>query len=238
MANGVGGRFSGSLDHGQWQWGLELTRWGFAGEERAAAAVSRIDAEGERTVYSYVDGLEEWFINDARGLEHGFTVHQPPAGRGDALRFEMAVLGELAPRIAANRRDVAFVDAQGSTALTYSGLQVWDADGRMLDARFEPHGRHLALSVDAACARYPITIDPIAQQAYLKASNTGAGDVFGFSVAVSGNTVVVGAQFEASAATGVNGDLADNSASNAGAAYVFAVSTFTVSGTVTGLAGD
>ena len=32
-----------------------------------------------------------------------------------------------------------------------------------------------------------------AQQAYLKASNTGAGDYFGYSVAISGDTVVVGA---------------------------------------------
>ncbi|MCZ7599565.1 MAG: FG-GAP repeat protein [Gammaproteobacteria bacterium] len=59
------------------------------------------------------------------------------------------------------------------------------------------------------------------QQAYLKASNTGAGDQFGFSVAVSGDNVVVGANVEDSAATGVNGNQADNSASFAGAAYVF-----------------
>src|SRR5262249_49575291 len=59
------------------------------------------------------------------------------------------------------------------------------------------------------------------QQAYLKASNTGGGDEFGISVAVSGDTVVVGARFEASNATGVNGNQADNSASQSGAAYVF-----------------
>ena len=51
----------------------------------------------------------------------------------------------------------------------------------------------LRLRVDDRDARYPLTIDPIAQQAYLKASNTGAGDHFGISVAVSGDTVVVGA---------------------------------------------
>ncbi|MCH7684743.1 MAG: FG-GAP repeat protein, partial [Gemmatimonadetes bacterium] len=51
------------------------------------------------------------------------------------------------------------------------------------------------------------------QQAYLKASNTDADDRFGFSVAVSGDTVAVGAEREASAATGVNGNEADNSAS-------------------------
>src|SRR5262249_18331914 len=59
------------------------------------------------------------------------------------------------------------------------------------------------------------------QQAYLKASNTGAVDNFGISVAVSGDTVVMGAPGESSGATGVNGNQADNSAPSAGAAYVF-----------------
>ncbi|OGA88286.1 MAG: hypothetical protein A2Z90_23140 [Burkholderiales bacterium GWA2_64_37] len=61
------------------------------------------------------------------------------------------------------------------------------------------------------------------QQAYVKASNTGADDHFGFSVALSddGNTLAVGAYWEASNATGINGDQANNSASAAGAAYVF-----------------
>ncbi|HEU4729732.1 MAG TPA: FG-GAP repeat protein [Kofleriaceae bacterium] len=61
------------------------------------------------------------------------------------------------------------------------------------------------------------------QEAYLKASNTGAGDNFGHSVALSGDTLAVGATDEASDATGGNpaSGQADNSASNAGAAYVF-----------------
>ena len=64
-----------------------------------------------------------------------------------------------------------------------------------------------------------------AQQAYLKASNTEARDVFGRSVALSGDTLAVGASWEDSAATGVNGDQADNSFatdaySGSGAVYV------------------
>lgn len=59
------------------------------------------------------------------------------------------------------------------------------------------------------------------QQAYLKASNTAAGDRFGTSVGVSGDTIVVGAYGEDSSATGVDGNQADNSDSQAGAAYVF-----------------
>ncbi len=61
----------------------------------------------------------------------------------------------------------------------------------------------------------------LSQRAYLKASNTGASDEFGYSVAISGDTVVVGAYNEDSSATGVNGEQNDNSAVNSGAAYVF-----------------
>src|SRR5262249_23061327 len=61
------------------------------------------------------------------------------------------------------------------------------------------------------------------QQAYIKASNTSAGDGFGMSVALSadGATLAVGALDEDSAATGVDGNQADNSAASAGAVYVF-----------------
>lgn len=60
------------------------------------------------------------------------------------------------------------------------------------------------------------------QQALLKASNTDAGDGFGYSVSVSQDTVAVGAPREASAGTGINQPVeADNGAARAGAVYVF-----------------
>ena len=59
------------------------------------------------------------------------------------------------------------------------------------------------------------------QQAYLKASNAEWLDEFGTSVSVDGDTMVVGAILEDSAATGVNGDQSDNSGGGSGAAYVF-----------------
>lgn len=59
------------------------------------------------------------------------------------------------------------------------------------------------------------------QQAYLKASNTDEGDAFGGSVAISGNTILVGAPREDSSAKGLNGDPWDNSAEDSGAAYIF-----------------
>ena len=61
------------------------------------------------------------------------------------------------------------------------------------------------------------------QQAYIKASNTGAGDQFGngMSLSADGNTLAVGALFEDSSATGINGDQSDNTATDSGAVYVF-----------------
>lgn len=58
---------------------------------------------------------------------------------------------------------------------------------------------------------------------YIKASNTGLNDMFGYALALSadGNTLAVGAWGEASNATGISGNQNDNSAINSGAVYVF-----------------
>ena len=59
------------------------------------------------------------------------------------------------------------------------------------------------------------------QEAYLKASNTEAEDIFGASLALFNNTLAVGARFEASGATGVDGDQTDNTTPKSGAVYLF-----------------
>ncbi|TGM09482.1 hypothetical protein EHQ86_02330 [Leptospira yasudae] len=63
-----------------------------------------------------------------------------------------------------------------------------------------------------------------AQEAYLKAPNAEAYDYFGYSLAISGDTLVVGAYLESSSDTTItNGTTAsaDNSAASSGAVYVF-----------------
>ena len=61
------------------------------------------------------------------------------------------------------------------------------------------------------------------QQAYVKASNTGAEDLFGQSVALSGDgsALAVATPNEDSSATGINGNQTDDSAVQAGAAYLY-----------------
>ena len=121
---------------------------------------------------------------------------------------------------------VVALSADGNT-MAVSAL--WESSGAT-----GVNGNQADNSVPQAGAAYIFTRSGGAwrQQAYLKASNTGEkgvgdvpgdGDQFGFSLALSddGNTVAVGAMSEDSNTSGINGDQADNSASSAGAVYVF-----------------
>jgi hypothetical protein len=113
------------------------------------------------------------------------------------------------------------------TSIAMSG----DANTMAVGAPFESggargvNGNQSDNSVYAAGAVYVYTRQGNAwtQQAYVKASNPGLNDHFGSSVALSrdGNTMAVAAHWEASAATGVNGNQNDDSIPQAGAVYVF-----------------
>jgi hypothetical protein len=217
--------FLASPKSADWNWGLELRSFGHGSAQTDVKGEAEASASGKRLSYRWQGGLEEWFVNDSRGLEQGWTIASRSVGApgpSEPLTLTLDVRGNLTPRISSDATGVSFHTTSGASALTYDGLKAWDADGKILPARFEATGkRTIRIAVDETGARYPITIDPIAQQAYLKASNTGAGDAFGFSVAVSGDTVIVGAYGEDSGATGVNGNQTSSSAVDSGAAYVF-----------------
>jgi len=206
-----------------WQWGLSLQSYGWGElEYQVSNDPLKIENEGQDLRYVWDSVMTEWFVNDRRGLEHGFTVWEKSSGEG-SLHVVLQVHGRLQPVVASSRKSVSFCSRKTNACiLTYDKLKVWDGTGRVLESHFEAHGEDgIRLIVDDEGARYPLTIDPIAQQVYLKASNSGEGDSFGFSVAVSGDTVVVGARNEDSVATGIDGDGSNNSALRAGAAYVF-----------------
>lgn len=212
-------------DEGDWTWGLELARWGYEGGALEVGMPQALHAEGQRVSREWDDALTEWWVNDTRGLEHGFTVHAAPADKAaSSLAFELRVLGGLQPKVNASKRGASFVAEDGAAVLTYDGLLAFDADGVDLTAWMEATEEGLRLIVNTTDARYPITIDPLVQMAYWKASNTDSYDSFGSVLAVSGDTVVVGARTEQSNATGVNPGAAaeaNNFGSGSGAAYVF-----------------
>ncbi|MFN7934472.1 MAG: FG-GAP repeat protein [Bryobacteraceae bacterium] len=205
-----------------WRWGLRLHRYGLRGDEQPCEHAVRLEPRRNGLVYTWDNNLEEWFLNEAGGLEHGFTVHRRPSGGGEWLQLRMVVQGDLRGVVQEGRRAIAFVNDAGQSVVHYGGLRAWDASGRQLRAEFQGEGDYgLLIEVDVRGAQYPLTIDPWAQQAYLKASNTGAGDWFGWAAALSGDTLVVGAPNEDSSATGVNGNQSNNGATDSGAVYVF-----------------
>jgi hypothetical protein len=147
----------------------------------------------ERNRVSYRRGaLTEWYANGPFGLEQGFTLAARPTGRqAGPLTLALALAGNLSPTIARDRQGVTFT---GST-LRYQGLTASDARGRRLRSWLELDGRTLLVRVADAGARYPLTIDPFVQQARLIPGDAQDGDTnFGSAVAVSGNTLVVGAE--------------------------------------------
>jgi len=227
-----GRAFLTSPDHQLWTWGLALESWGRPGHEHPVTGRPAATATGGRIEYNWGGPIREWFVNDARGLEQGWTVLDRPAhpdadgpAAESGLVVTLTVRGGLVPQVEPEGTTITFADQQGSAMLTYGGLKAWDADGRTLAARFvestDAGATRVRVWVNDRNARYPVTIDPVAQQAYLKASNTEAGDAFGRAVAVSGDTVVIGAPTEDSIAVGINGNQAGNTANGAGAAYVF-----------------
>jgi len=156
-------------------------------------------------------GLPNGTVNGPLGLEQGFTLERPPAyASGEALVLALQLSGAITAVPDSRGDGVSLHTPQGLALLRYRGLAAWDAEGRSLPAWWQIAGSEVRLRVDDATARYPLTIDPFFEDAKLAASDGAAGDFFGVSVAVSGNTVVVGAPGD---------DIGGNT--NQGSAYVF-----------------
>jgi hypothetical protein len=164
--------------------------------------------------------VTEWWANDTDGLEQGFVVDTRPAGTGSLEVRQTVVTSLVATR--SDRGDaVVFSDDTGER-LRFGQPAAWDADGRTLPMRLTLEGETLGFVVDDERATYPVTIDPTwTQQAYLQPTTHDQFAWFGRSVAVAGAWMVIGEPGNDSGATGVNGDPANSSANDAGAAYIF-----------------
>ncbi|HWB02490.1 MAG TPA: hypothetical protein VG796_05650 [Verrucomicrobiales bacterium] len=216
--------FLASAADGSWQWGLELKSVGFEGSVQHTIEKSpNLKAEGARLTRTWDGNIDEWYINGNGGLEHGFHIKHRPDGAGTTapLTIYLVVRGGLRPNASTDGQSVAFLNATRGSVLTYSGLKVWDADGRALPARMmAPSADQIGIEIDETNARYPLTVDPVAAPVYIKAHNPSGGDRFGTAVAISGDTVVVGAHLEDGSGAGVNPP-DTNTAGETGAAYVF-----------------
>jgi hypothetical protein len=200
--------------------GLRLRALGVGETSLTVADSPRLEGSGQTVRYIWSDHLVERWENSADGVEQWLELSARPAAGAGPLHLDFSLATDLRARLSADRHSLHLSD--GTRTIDFTKLLVWDADGTVVSAELELTPTGVRYLIADGGARYPLTIDPtFTQAAYLKASNTDPGDLFGYSVAVSNDTVVVGAIIESSDATGVNDNDNNNSAGWAGAAYVF-----------------
>ena len=148
------------------------------------------------------------------------------AGRSGALYVFVRTAGSWAQQAYIKASNTGGVDQLGiSVALSgdgntlAAGASGEDSDGTNIDGTQNNNN----LSGAGAAYVFARNAGNWSQQAYVKASNTDGGDFFGTIVGLSsdGNTLAVGAPFEGSSATGIDGDQDDENSFAAGAVYVY-----------------
>ncbi|MBO2012480.1 FG-GAP-like repeat-containing protein [Hymenobacter negativus] len=170
-------------------------RWTLRGIGRAGALALRpvadtlvrpTLADGHATYQQ--PGFAVDYDNTEAGVRQTFRLAARPAGIGP-VQVQLVVATALHARLAGDSA-VVFSQGEGNAAvLRYASLRAWDATGRTLPAhlRLGSGGTALALEVDDAEARYPLTIDPLASTAGTTLTGANAGDAFATSVALVGD---------------------------------------------------
>ncbi len=173
-----------------WEWGLALVRYGRPGTQVTLEA-SRLTPQGNRLHRDWgTSGLTEWYVNDSRGLKHGFTLAEAPGGAGE-VQLDLALSGALHPKVGAGGQVVDFSIPGGTTVLRYAELAVLDARGRELPARMEGFAeagvRGIRIVFEDRDAAYPVTVDPLATSAVWSNEAQQANARYGFSVSTAGD---------------------------------------------------
>ncbi len=171
-----------------WVWSLSFAGYG-RGTSLWPVQEARLSVVKNRIEYSR-GIVEEWYVNDPRGIEQGFVLKAPPEeaamaagaapfagqvappGRArdmkpdSLIHLDMDLDGELMPVVSGDGQAIDFVVPGGARVLRYAELVVTDARGKALQAWMEgvvdEAVRGIRLVFDDADAVYPITIDPLA----------------------------------------------------------------------------
>jgi hypothetical protein len=173
---------------------LHLRSLGYGAALHGVAA-GEVNGDGQSITIKR-NNVREWFVNTADGLEHGFTLDEPPSSarrKGLPLRLAMQVGAGWQAVADESGHHVTLRNADGQ-AVDYGKLVVRDARGVNLAARLIVVDEQVVIEVEDHDAEYPLTIDPLfTLLATFFAPDGAASDFFGSAIALDGNTAVVGA---------------------------------------------
>ncbi|HMX29108.1 MAG TPA: putative Ig domain-containing protein, partial [Blastocatellia bacterium] len=144
------------------------------------------------------NGVQEWFVNGPDGLEHGFTLAEAPGGRIAKVPLRVALQVGEGWRASASDDGARVVlrNANGQ-AIEYGKLIANDQLGQNIPARLTVADEQVVIEVEDGTAQYPLTIDPLfTLQQKLTAADGAPNDYLGYSVALDGNTAVIGAPYD------------------------------------------
>jgi hypothetical protein len=174
-------------EEGGWSLRLSLSALGRGptiGPVGAATLSARANAAELRRA-----ALSEWYINDDKGLEQGFTIeHSPGDPRpGFPLILEMRLGGDLRAFADAAGESILFKTGTGAAVLRYGGLAVHDALGAEVASRLALVPGRIRILIDDRDAAYPLKVDPVIASATWAVDGGEIGAQFGFSVGAAGD---------------------------------------------------
>ncbi len=176
---------------------LSLQKLGY-GAALHSVAPGNVSGDKQSIQIERQGGLREWFFNSPDGLEHGFTLNVPPGTRqpGVPLRLAMQISQGWRATAGEDGKAVTLRGSKGQ-AIEYGKLMVHDKTGRAIPARLATDNGQVVIEAEDLDATYPLTIDPLfTVQQRLLANDGQASEYFGYAVALSGNTAIVGAPYD------------------------------------------
>jgi len=167
-----------------WLWSLKLIAYG----DEQTNSQTKPEVKDNRIEYSHSAKLKEWYINNAQGLEQGFTLNAP-ANNQNTIKLSFQLGGSLIATLTNNNQTISLKDKNQQQRFTFGKLKVIDANNTTLKSHFELNKQTqiLTLVTDASGAVYPITVDPVLSGASSVLEENQVDAQFGYSVASAGD---------------------------------------------------
>src|SRR6266498_896683 len=169
---------------GRASWSLALRGYGYGNDLQAAVAVVP-QADANRLEYRR-DGFTEWYLNGPLGLEQGFTLTQSPGER----RSDPLMVDPFIQQAKLTSSDGAVVDQFGFSVAVSGDTIVVGAVSDDIGANLNQGSAYVFVKPAGGWS------GALTENSKLIAADGALDDQFGFSVAVNGDTIVVGAHFD------------------------------------------